>query len=155
MTRKPRGRHGDEPDMNESNPNSAAKNYSDICSGHYEDTDLKGDYMSRTITTTVFAVAVAMLGSSITGALADSKRARNHPRRDQVNDRLANQDRRINKEYREGELTRGQANRLHREDRAIRREERTMSGLNNGHITPAEQKSLNQQENAVSKQIGQ
>jgi hypothetical protein len=29
-----------------------------------------------------------------------------------------------------------------------------MSKLNNGHITPAEQKSLNQQENAVSRQIG-
>jgi hypothetical protein len=29
-----------------------------------------------------------------------------------------------------------------------------MAGLNNGHISRAEQKSLNQQENAVSKQIG-
>jgi hypothetical protein len=40
------------------------------------------------------------------------------------------------------------------QDRAIRQEERTMSKFNNGHITPAEQKSLNQQENAVSREIG-
>jgi hypothetical protein len=71
-----------------------------------------------------------------------------------VNDRLANQNRRINQERREGEITRAQANRLHSEDRAIRNEERTMAGFNNGHITGAEQKALNQQENAVSSQIG-
>jgi len=29
-----------------------------------------------------------------------------------------------------------------------------MAKLNGGHITPAEQKALNQQENAVSRQIG-
>jgi hypothetical protein len=43
-----------------------------------------------------------------------------HPRRDQVNDRLEHQNRRINQAYREGELTRGQAGQLHREDRLIR-----------------------------------
>jgi hypothetical protein len=77
-----------------------------------------------------------------------------HPRRDQVNDRLQNQNRRINQEVREGEISKAKASQLHREDHAIRREERTMSKFNNGHITPAEQKSLNQQENAVSGQIG-
>jgi len=30
-----------------------------------------------------------------------------------------------------------------------------MAGFNNGHITGAEQKALNQQQNAVSRQIGQ
>jgi hypothetical protein len=97
---------------------------------------------------------ITMVGGSVTGAMAETQWERNHPRRDQVNDRLQNQNRRINQEYREGEITRGQANRLHQEDRAIRREERTMSGFNGGHITPAEQKALNQQENAVSGQIG-
>jgi ABC-type siderophore export system fused ATPase/permease subunit len=97
---------------------------------------------------------VTMVGGLVTGAMAETRWERNHPRRDQVNDRLQNQNRRINQEYREGEITRGQANRLHQEDRAIRHEERTMSGFNGGHITPAEQKALNQQENAVSGQIG-
>jgi hypothetical protein len=102
-----------------------------------------------------FALALVMMsGTLVTGAPAETAWERNHPRRDQVNDRLQNQNRRINQEVREGEISKGQANQLHREDHAIRQEERTMSKFNNGHITPAEQRSLNQQENAVSKQIG-
>ena len=100
------------------------------------------------------ALMVVMLGTSLTAAVAETRWEQNHPRRAQVNDRLSNQNRRINREVREGELTRGQAQTLHREDRAIRQEERTMSNFNNGHITGAEQRSLNQQENAVSRQIG-
>ena len=110
--------------------------------------------MSVSAKAAVVALAVAMAGTAVTGAMAETNWDRNHPRREQVNDRLQNQNRRINQELREGEITKGQANALHREDHAIRREERTMSRLNGGHITPAEQKSLNQQENAVSKQIG-
>lgn len=100
------------------------------------------------------AVSIAMVGSTITAAMAETPWERNHPRRDQVNDRLQNQNRRINQELREDEISKQQARRLHREDRAIRREERTMSKFDGGHITPAEQKALNQQENAVSGQIG-
>jgi len=103
---------------------------------------------------TVFALSLVFIGTTVVGAMAETKWERNHPRRDQVNDRLENQNRRINRELREGEITKGQAQQLHSEDRAIRNEERTMSKFNNGHITPAEQKALNQQENAVSKQIG-
>jgi hypothetical protein len=110
--------------------------------------------MSRTTNVTIIAVALAMLGTSMTGAIAETQWERNHPRRDQVNDRLSNQNRRINNELREGEITRGQAHRLHSEDRAIRREERTMARFDNGHITRADQRALNQQENAVSGQIG-
>jgi hypothetical protein len=102
----------------------------------------------------VLALVIAMAATALTGAKAETNWERNHPRRDQVNDRLQNQNRRINQEVREGEISKGQASQLHREDRAIRQEERTMSKFNNGHITPAEQRSLNQQENAVSKQIG-
>jgi hypothetical protein len=110
--------------------------------------------MSRSTSLCILALSVVMVGGSIVGAAAETQWERNHPRRDQVNDRLENQNRRINREVREGEITRRQANQLHREDHAIRREERTMSRLNNGHITRSEQKALNQQENAVSRQIG-
>lgn len=110
--------------------------------------------MSRKTNITILAVAIAMLGTSMTGALAETQWERNHPRRDQINDRLSNQNLRINNELREGEITKVQANRLHSEDRAIRGEERNMSRFDNGHITPAEQRALNQQENAVSGQIG-
>ena len=43
---------------------------------------------------------------------------------------------------------------LHKEDRQIRQEERSMANRNGGHITKQEQRTLNQQENGVSKQIG-
>lgn len=88
------------------------------------------------------------------GEAADSAWAKAHPRREEVNGRLSNQRRRINKEVAEGDLTKAQAARLHRDDHKIRREERLMASQNGGHITRAEQKALNQQENAVSKQIG-
>jgi hypothetical protein len=79
-------------------------------------------------------------------ALAETQWDREHPRREEVNGRLENQNRRINQEVREGEITKGQAKQLHAEDHAIRQEERTMAKTNNGHITGAEQKALNQQE---------
>jgi CRISPR/Cas system-associated endoribonuclease Cas2 len=85
----------------------------------------------------------------------ESQWDKRHPRRDQVNDRLEHQDKRINQEVKQGELTQGQASKLHHEDNQILQEERDMAGQNGGHITKQEQKVLNHQENGVSKQIGQ
>ena len=101
-----------------------------------------------------FMAMVAVTGGLSGSAFAQSKWERNHPRRDQVNDRLQNQNHRINEELKEGEITKQQANQLHREDDQIRQEERAMASQNGGHITTDEQKVLNEQENAVSKQIG-
>ena len=78
---------------------------------------------------------------------------KNHPRRAEVNQRLANQNKRINQGVKNGTLTQGQAGQLHKEDRQIRQEERDMASQNGGHITKQEQRTLNQQENKVSKQI--
>lgn len=52
-------------------------------------------------------------------------------------------------------MSKAEASKLHREDHQIRQEERDMAAQNGGHITKSEQKVLNQQENKVSKQIGQ
>jgi hypothetical protein len=98
-------------------------------------------------------VACAALAQT-PAAAADGQWAKSHPRRAEVNARLANQNRRINKEVREGEITRGQAAKLHQQDHQIRKEERTMASTNGGHITKAEQRALNQQENQVSREIG-
>jgi len=76
-----------------------------------------------------------------------------HPRRLEVNGRLYNQQRRINAGVRDGQLTHQEAHQLRSDDRGIYREERQMAKLDNGHITRADQRSLNQQENAVSKDI--
>jgi hypothetical protein len=96
------------------------------------------------------ALVMGVAGS----AFAETSWERHHAWRDQVNDRLENQNRRINHEYREGEFTRGQARQLHRDDRRIRHEERDMARLDHGHITRADRRALNQQENGVSRMIG-
>lgn len=57
------------------------------------------------------------------------------------------QNRRIHDEVREGDISRAQAAKLHKDDRKIRREERMMASQNNGHITKQERRTLNQQEN--------
>jgi hypothetical protein len=104
------------------------------------------------VTATLATVALIGVASN---ALADETQwQKDHPRRTEVNNRLANQNQRIKQERKEGEITKAQAQKLHAEDHAIRQEERTMASTNGGHITKAEQKSLNQQENQVSKQIG-
>lgn len=104
-------------------------------------------------------LAIAMLsvfaaGTTASVMAAEGQWAKDHPRRDQVNDRLANQNKRINQEVKQGEITKGQAASLHHEDHQIRQEERAMASQNGGHITKQEQKTLNRQENAVSRQIG-
>ena len=76
-----------------------------------------------------------------------------HPRRHEVNARLANQNRRIHQGVKSGELTEDQAKQLHQEDHSIRTEEQQDAAENNGHITKSEQHELNQEENATSKQI--
>jgi hypothetical protein len=111
--------------------------------------------MSTNTRTTVTALLISIaLAGVATSALAETTWEQNHPRRDQVNDRLANQNQRIKNEVAEGEMSKGQAAKLHRDDRQIRGEERAMASQNNGHITRQEQKTLNQQENAVSQKIG-
>ncbi|HEJ2440098.1 TPA: hypothetical protein SLZ45_001565 [Burkholderia multivorans] len=98
----------------------------------------------------------ATLMSLLTGtAFADTPWQHAHPRREQVDQRLANQNRRIHREVREGEMSHAQAARLHRDDRQIRQEERDMAAQDRGHITKSEQHVLNRQENAVSNRIGQ
>ena len=84
----------------------------------------------------------------------DNHFQKTHPRREQVNERLANQNKRIKHEVKEGDMSKAKAAKLHKEDRQIRREERLMAAQNGGHITKQEQRTLNQQENKVSAQIG-
>jgi len=98
------------------------------------------------------AVLVSLAGLAGT-ASAETTWQKNHPRRTQVNHRLANQDRRIHQDVKKGTLTRAQAANLHHEDHQVRQEERDMAGQNGSHITKTDQKALNQQENGLSNQI--
>jgi uncharacterized protein HemX len=98
------------------------------------------------------AVLIAMAALAGT-ASAETTWQKNHPRRTQVNHRLANQDKRIHQDVKNGTLSRSQAANLHHEDHQVRQEERDMASQNGGHITKPEQKVLNGQENNISGQI--
>lgn len=102
----------------------------------------------------LFATAVFAAATLGTAYAAEGTWDKSHPRRAEVNERLEHQHKRIHKEVKEGDLTKAEAAKLHKEDQQIRQEERLMAGQNNGHITSSEQHTLNQQENTVSKQIG-
>jgi len=103
---------------------------------------------------TTAAIAALALLVGVGTAQAETQWQKDHPGRTQVNNRLKNQDKRINKEVKDGQISKGQAAAEHHEDHQIRNEERDMASQNGGHITKQEQKTLNQQENGVSQQIG-
>jgi len=102
----------------------------------------------------VTLMAAFIMGITGTAIAKDTHWQKNHPRREQVNGRLNNQNKRIKQEVKAGEITKAQAKGLHKQDRQIRQEERSMASRNGSHITKGEKKVLNQQENAVSKEIG-
>lgn len=102
---------------------------------------------------TVFAFAITFLVTSAGSAFAATEWNVTHPRRAEVNQRLSNQNATINRDRGDGELSRGQARQLHREDHQIRQEERNMASRDGGHITRADQRVLNRQENGVNRQI--
>jgi hypothetical protein len=100
-------------------------------------------------------IAVMGAGLSLFGVASASAGTwqDNHPRRVEVNHRLAHQDARINHDLRTGRITRWQAANLHREDRMIRMHERRDAALHGGHLTRFEQARLNHRENGVSRNI--
>ncbi|MGH6836477.1 MAG: hypothetical protein ACREC9_13250 [Methylocella sp.] len=102
----------------------------------------------------IVSVAAAIVIFAGGGSAVAGTWAQDHPRRAEVNRRLANQNHRINRELHEGEITRAQASNLHRQDRTVRQEERFMASQRGSHITRAEQRSLNQQENSISREVG-
>ncbi|MBB5190839.1 hypothetical protein HNQ50_001562 [Silvimonas terrae] len=100
-------------------------------------------------------ISIATVSALLAGhVMADTQWQKDHPRREQVNSRLNNQDKRIHNEVKDGQITKAQAKSLHTQDHQIRQEERDMASHDNGHLTKADQHSLNQQENAVSHEIG-
>jgi hypothetical protein len=102
-------------------------------------------------------VAAALAGVFALGtagsAMAETQWQKDHPRRAEVNHRLNHQNKRIHNKVAQGKMTKGQAAALHRQDHQVRQEERDMASQDGGHITKQEQRTLNQQENQVSREI--
>ncbi|GEP61746.1 hypothetical protein [Reyranella soli] len=101
----------------------------------------------------LLTLAGLFVASLATPVFAESVWDHNHPRRDQVNDRIAHQERRITRELREGEITRGQAHAMRLQERGIHAEERADAQLHGGHITRVEQAQLNRDLNSVGREI--
>ena len=82
--------------------------------------------------------------------------ARNHPARVHINHRIAHQQVRITREVRQGDMSRQEARGLRRDVHGIRKQERAYAQANgnNGHLTRAQRRDLNQQLNQTSQAIG-
>lgn len=107
---------------------------------------------AQMIVTALGAATLLLAGAS--GANAATRWQHHHPWRAQVNHRLARQNHRITQERREGELSRGEAHHLRVEDRHIRAQERFDASHHRSHLTRAEHRRLNHEENGVSRHIG-
>ncbi len=103
--------------------------------------------------TLIAGLAMAITAGAASGAFAETRWDQHHPRRTEVNERLAHQHHRIIEARRHGHITRHQAHELRVEDRGIRAQERFDASRHHGHITPIEQRRLNHEENRVSHQI--
>jgi hypothetical protein len=112
--------------------------------------------MSQSIRTVLTAVAATVsLACFAAPAFADTPWQAHHPRREEVNGRLANQNARIHQEVRSGQISRAKAARLHATDHRIRKQERRMASRHDSHLTRHEDARLNRQENRASRRIGQ
>jgi hypothetical protein len=104
--------------------------------------------------TKLFSIAILITAMVISiSSFAEGRWGQNHPRRAEVNHRLARQNRRIDNKVNDGKMSKGEADKLHHEDHQVRQEERDMASQDHGHITKQEQKTLNSQENHISNQI--
>ena len=78
-----------------------------------------------------------------------------HPRVNQVNRREAKQQQRIGKGVKSGKLNSQQAAHLEKREASVQNREQKDMAKHNGHLTKAEQKGINRQQNRISKSIYQ
>jgi len=98
-------------------------------------------------------LSLVMIGAGVTTASADTPWQAQHPRREQVNERLNHQFDRIRQDRREGEIGPGEAARLHHADFRVRLQERRFARFHDGHISRAERGRLNREENRIGRHI--
>jgi hypothetical protein len=78
-----------------------------------------------------------------------------HPRVNQVNGREQNQQNRIGNGVKNGTLNSKQAAHLENRETAVQNREKKDMAAHNGHLTKAEQRGINRQQNRISKSIYQ
>lgn len=103
----------------------------------------------------IILLAATLASGLLVSAPASANHWENrHPRRDQVLDRVQHQAHRIREERKEGDISKAQAHALRLSDRSIALQQRADARANSGHLTRAEQRTLNRELNANSKAIG-
>ena len=107
----------------------------------------------KTLILTTLAISISAI-TFAQGPGHQPTHLQNHPRVNQVNRRIDNQEKRITEERKEGDLTKSQAQQDRSNLKAINQEKHDMRKEDNGHLTKADQKALNQQLNSNSKKIG-
>lgn len=76
-----------------------------------------------------------------------------HPRVNQVNRREARQQKRIGNGIANGKLNSKQAAHLEKRETAVQNREKKDMAKHNGHLTKAEQRGINRQQNRISRSI--
>ncbi|MFZ1918333.1 MAG: hypothetical protein WAU58_12215 [Terriglobales bacterium] len=76
-----------------------------------------------------------------------------HPRVNQVNGREENQQQRIANGVKSGKLSAQQTSNLEKREASVQNREQKDMAAHNGHLTKAEQKGINRQQNRISKSI--
>jgi uncharacterized protein HemX len=71
----------------------------------------------------------------------------------EIQERKENQQDRIAQGVQSGQLTAGETARLENREAALNKEERSMRTLDHGKLTPQDRRTLNQQQNRLSRQI--
>jgi len=76
-----------------------------------------------------------------------------HPRVNEVNQREENQQQRIANGVSSGKLSAQQTSNLEKREASVQNREQKDMAAHNGHLTKAEQKGINRQQNRISKSI--
>jgi len=118
--------------------------------------------MTQKITSSLLALAVGglMLAASATAQTSNNTSGAGpgvvdpgHPRVNEVNQREQNQQDRIANGLKGGTLNAKQASNLEKREASVQNREQKDMAKNNGHLTKAEQKGINRQQNRISRSI--
>ncbi|MGA9643465.1 MAG: hypothetical protein WBQ72_18850 [Terriglobales bacterium] len=118
--------------------------------------------MKNTLTTSLLALAVGGLllagsasaqTSTATSGAGPGVADPGHPRVNEVNNREARQQQRIANGVSNGKLSAQQTANLEKREASVQNREQKDMAAHNGHLTKAEQRGINRQQNRVSRSI--
>jgi len=101
----------------------------------------------------LFAGSAAAQTSTNTSSAGPGVHDPGHPRVNEVNRREGNQQRRIANGIANNKLNARQASNLEKREASVQNREQKDMAAHNGHLTKAEQKGINRQQNRISKSI--